>query len=30
MQTMAAQGDPAIRPLAAEVQAKLQRVVDSL
>lgn len=30
MQTMAAQGDPAMRPLAAEVQQKLQRVIDSL
>ena len=30
MQTMAAQGDPALRPLAAEVQQKLRRVIDSL
>jgi len=30
MQTMAAQGDPALRPLAEQVQQKLQRVVDSL
>ena len=30
MQTMAAQGDPALRPLAEEVRQKLQRVVDSL
>ncbi len=30
MQTMAAQGDAAIQPLAAEVRLKLQRVVDSL
>jgi uncharacterized protein (DUF302 family) len=30
MQTMAAQGDPAIRPLAAEVQEKLRRVIGSL
>ena len=30
MQTLAAQGDPAIRPLAAEVQQKLRRVIDSL
>ena len=30
MQTMAAQGDPALRPLAEQVQHKLQRVVDSL
>jgi len=30
MQTMAAQGDPAIRPLAAEVRQKLQRAIDSL
>jgi uncharacterized protein (DUF302 family) len=30
MQTMAAQGDPGIRPLAEEVRLKLQRVVDSL
>ena len=30
LQTMAAQGDPAIRPLAAEVEQKLRRVVDSL
>jgi uncharacterized protein (DUF302 family) len=30
MQTMAAQGDETIRPLAAEVRQKLQRVIDSL
>ena len=30
MQTLAAQGDAAVRPLAAEVQQKLQRVIDSL
>ena len=30
MQTMAAQGDPALRPLAEQVQQKLQRVIDSL
>ena len=30
MQTMAAQGDEALRPIAAEVRQKLQRVVDSL
>jgi uncharacterized protein (DUF302 family) len=30
MQTMAAQGDPAMRPLAEQVQQKLQRVIDSL
>jgi hypothetical protein len=30
MQTMAAQGDPALRPLADEVRQKLQRVIDSL
>jgi uncharacterized protein (DUF302 family) len=30
MQTMAAQGDPAMRPLAQQVQQKLQRVIDSL
>jgi uncharacterized protein (DUF302 family) len=30
MQTMAAQGDPALRALAAEVQQKLRRVIDSL
>jgi uncharacterized protein (DUF302 family) len=30
MQTMAAQADPEIRPVAAEVQQKLQRVIDSL
>jgi uncharacterized protein (DUF302 family) len=30
MQTMAAQGDPALRPLAEQVQQKLRRVVDSL
>jgi uncharacterized protein (DUF302 family) len=30
MQTMAAQGDEAIRPLADEVRQKLQRVIDSL
>ena len=30
MQTLAAQGDPAVRPLAAEVQQKLQRVIASL
>jgi uncharacterized protein (DUF302 family) len=30
MQTMAAQGDPEMRPLAEEVQQKLQRVIDSL
>jgi uncharacterized protein (DUF302 family) len=30
LQTMAAQGDPAMRPLADEVRRKLQKVVDSL
>jgi uncharacterized protein (DUF302 family) len=30
MQTMAAQGDPALRPLAEQVRQKLRRVVDSL
>ena len=30
MQTMAAQGDPAMRPLAEQVQQKLRRVIDSL
>ena len=30
MQTMAAQGDEAIRPIADEVRRKLQRVIDSL
>jgi uncharacterized protein (DUF302 family) len=30
MQTMAAQGDAKMRPLALEVQEKLQRVIDSL
>ena len=30
MQTMAAQGDDAIRPLAAAVREKLARVIDSL
>jgi uncharacterized protein (DUF302 family) len=30
MQTMAAQGDPAMRPLADEVRQKLQRVIDAL
>jgi uncharacterized protein (DUF302 family) len=30
MQTMAAQADPALRPLADEVRRKLQRVIDSL
>ena len=30
MQTMAAQGDPALRPLAEQVRQKLQRVIDSL
>jgi uncharacterized protein (DUF302 family) len=30
MQTMAAQGDPALRPLADEVRQKLQRVMDAL
>jgi uncharacterized protein (DUF302 family) len=30
MQTMAAQGDPDMRPLAEAVQQKLQRVIDSL
>ena len=30
MQTMAAQGDAAIQPLARQVQEKLQRVIDSL
>jgi len=30
MQTMAAQGDPAMRPLAEQVRLKLQRVIDSL
>ena len=30
MQTMAAQGDPAMRPLAEAVQQKLRKVLDSL
>ena len=30
MQTMAAQGDEAMRPLAAQVQEKLRRVLDAL
>ena len=30
MQTMAAQGDPEMAPLAESVQQKLQRVIDSL
>jgi uncharacterized protein (DUF302 family) len=30
MQTMAAQGDPAVRPLAAEVQQKLRRAIEAL
>jgi uncharacterized protein (DUF302 family) len=30
MQTMAAQGDPELRPLAEQVQQKLRRVIDSL
>ena len=30
MQTMAAQGDEAIRPIADEVRKRLQRVIDSL
>ena len=30
MQTMAAQGDQALRPLAEQVRQKLQRVIDSL
>jgi uncharacterized protein (DUF302 family) len=30
MQTMAAQGDPEMKPLADAVQQKLQRVIDSL
>jgi len=30
MQTMAAQGDEALRPLADEVRRKLQRVVDAI
>jgi uncharacterized protein (DUF302 family) len=30
MQTMAAQGDPEMRPLADAVQQKLQKVIDSL
>jgi hypothetical protein len=30
MQTMAAQGDPGLRPLAEQVRQKLQRVIDSL
>jgi uncharacterized protein (DUF302 family) len=30
MQTMAAQGDEALRPVADEVRRKLQRVIDSL
>jgi len=30
MQTMAAQGDPALRPLAEAVQQKLQRALDRL
>jgi uncharacterized protein (DUF302 family) len=30
MQTMAAQGDPEVRPLAAEVQQKLRRAIEAL
>ena len=30
LQTMAAQGDETIRPIAAEVRQKLQRVIDAL
>jgi uncharacterized protein (DUF302 family) len=30
VQTMAAQGDPAIRPIAEQVRAKLQRVIDAI
>jgi uncharacterized protein (DUF302 family) len=30
MQTMAAQGDPALRPIAEQVARKLQRVIDAL
>jgi uncharacterized protein (DUF302 family) len=30
LQTLAAQGDPAMKPLAEAVQQKLQKVVDSL
>jgi uncharacterized protein (DUF302 family) len=30
MQSLPAQGDPALRPLAEEVQSKLRRVIDSL
>lgn len=30
LQTMAAQGDPAVRPLAAEVQQKLRRAIEAL
>ncbi len=30
MQTMAAQGDETMRPIAAEVRQKLQKVIDSL
>ena len=30
MQTMAAQGDPEMRPLADAVQQKLKKVVESL
>jgi len=30
LQTMAAQGDPAMRPLAEQVRQKLQRFMDSL
>jgi uncharacterized protein (DUF302 family) len=30
MQTMAAQGDPELRPLAEQVQQKLRRVIESL
>ncbi|MFN8093793.1 MAG: DUF302 domain-containing protein [Vicinamibacteria bacterium] len=30
MQTMAAHGDPALRTLAEQVRARLQRVIDSL
>jgi len=30
MQTIAAQGDPAVRPLAVAVQLKLQRAIDRL
>ncbi len=30
MQTIAAQGDPALRSVAEQVRAKLSRVIDSL